>query len=165
MDVSHSIGKALLDDHEKLEILITRLLDAVAADDRSLMCGLFEEFDAHLAAHFSAEERSLLPALFRSAPTAARTIAHEHRHLRARLMELGTQIELHILRLDTVQSFIDELRAHARHESKLLYQFADESLPDDERREALAAFDASVSAGTSSDPIEMPSGPPQARVG
>jgi hypothetical protein len=54
----------------------------------------------------------------------------EHRHIRTRLSELRTAVDLHLVQLGSVRNFIDELRAHAKSEDRLLYQWADGHLDE-----------------------------------
>jgi hypothetical protein len=64
----------------------------------------------------------------------------EHEEIRARLLELGTGVDLHIVKLDAARAFVDELRAHAEHEEKVLYHWADEHLDEAERASFLTAL-------------------------
>lgn len=82
----------------------------------------------------------MIPALLQVNEREARAISAEHRHIRARLTELGAGVDLHIVRLKTVRAFIDELRAHANHEDKMLYQWADEHLGESDRAILLRAL-------------------------
>jgi hypothetical protein len=118
-----------LDDHAELEDLFGALLDAFAASDREGVARLWAGFDERLARHLDAEERFMIPQLFASRPRDARAILEEHRHIRARLVELGCSVDLHTIRLETVRGFVHELRAHARHEEDALYRWADQHLP------------------------------------
>lgn len=123
----------LLADHRRLEDLFKQLLAAFAANDRERIQPLWGEFDALLTAHFEAEEKFLIPALAATNQRAASALYAEHEHLRARLIELGAGIDLHIVRFEAAHAFIDELRAHALHEDKALYRWADEHLSKADR--------------------------------
>jgi hypothetical protein len=70
----------------------------------------------------------MIPRLSSSRPRDARAILEEHRHIRSRLVEFGFKVDLHIVRLETARGFVEELRAHARHEDEVLYRGADEHL-------------------------------------
>jgi hypothetical protein len=54
------------------------------------------------------------------------------------LIELGAGVDLHAIRLDTARAFIDELRAHAKHEDRVLYSWADERVREEDGRSLLA---------------------------
>jgi hemerythrin-like domain-containing protein len=131
--VSPAVRDHFLADHRRLEDLFDRLLAAFEANDREDMARLWTEFESGLMGHMQTEELELIPALLRDSPRSARIIMEEHRHIRARLAELGMSLDLHTLRLDTARAFVDELRAHARSEDRLLYQWAEESLDDAEK--------------------------------
>ncbi len=118
-----------LDDQAEFEELYADMLEAFEACDRKGVAKLWEEFDDRLTKHLEAEERFMIPELLASRPRDARAIVEEHRHIRSRLVELGCSAELHTLEGRTALAFIDELRAHARHEDDVLYRWADEHLP------------------------------------
>jgi hemerythrin-like domain-containing protein len=140
MDTSTPIRDRLLADHQRLEEIFTRLLAAFEADDREQVAISWTEFDAGLLAHLEAEEKFLIPALFRASERDARAILEEHRHIRARLVVLGAGVDLHIVRLDEASAFIDELRAHAHHEDALMYPWADQRLDVSERQSLFSAL-------------------------
>src|SRR5262245_33839590 len=124
------IREKLMADHRRLDTLLDSTLRAIEANDRDAIDSKFTEFDCGLRTHLEAEERHLLPALLRSDPRSARAIMAEHRHIRTRLLELASAIDLHTIRFSTANSFAGELRAHASREDALLYQWADEHLGD-----------------------------------
>jgi hemerythrin-like domain-containing protein len=127
-------------DHERLEELFKDVLAAFAADDREKSAAAWAEFDSRLLRHMAAEERYLLPKLSRTAPREVRAILEEHGHLRRRLVELGIGVDLHVVRADVARAFIDELRAHASHEDKVLYRLADTELGESDRKSLLRAI-------------------------
>jgi hemerythrin superfamily protein len=135
----------LLEDHRRLELLFEELLSAFEENDREGVATTWSEFDRRLLAHMNAEERYLIPSLFRVDPRAARTILEEHRHLRARLTELGAGVDLHVVRLEAARGFVDELRAHARNEDRLLYRWADEHVAEADRKSLLKELFGAVS--------------------
>ncbi len=126
-------------DHVRLETLLGKLLAAFEANDREDIQSLWTDFESSLLVHLEAEEKHLIPALLRARERDAHAILAEHRHIRGRLAELGTGIDLHIVRCDAARAFIEELRAHARHEDSL-YQWADERLGESERASLIGAL-------------------------
>lgn len=131
------IREKLIADHRRLDQLLEKMVAAIASNDRETIADVFTEFDCRLRTHLEAEERHLIPALLRSDPRAARTIMAEHGHIRSRLLELGSAIDLHTVRLSSATAFASELRAHASHEDNLLYRWADEHLGEADRRSLL----------------------------
>lgn len=146
MQSTSRLKEHLLADHRRLEDRFERLLAAFEANDREDLQALWSEFDGALLRHMSLEEQHLLPLLRRVNPIAVRAIEAEHAHLRARLTELGAGLDLHILRLETARAFIDELRAHAKHEDEVLYGWADEHVDDSTRALVLRALADAVIA-------------------
>jgi len=128
-----------LADHQRLEDLLERLLAAFEADNREDMTRLWSELESGLCAHLHAEETYLFPVVLRTSERTARVLFQEHRHIRARLAELGVALDLHAVRLDVARGFIDELRAHARNEDRLLYSCADDHIDELQRASILAA--------------------------
>jgi len=134
------IRDRLIADHRRLDELLKGMLSAVEADDRESIDATFTEFDSRLRTHLDAEERHLIPAFLHAEPRAARALLEEHKHIRARLMELGAAIDLHTLRAENARAFAGELRAHASHEDRFLYKWADEHIGDAERTSLIAAL-------------------------
>jgi hemerythrin-like domain-containing protein len=129
-EMTAPIRAQFLADHDRLEAVFERVLAAFEANDREEMGRLWTEFESGLLGHMETEEAHLIPALQRVSETSARVLVQEHRHIRTRLTELGVALDLHALRLDTARSFIDELRAHARSEDHLMYQWAEDRLDE-----------------------------------
>jgi hemerythrin-like domain-containing protein len=121
-------------DHVRLELILEKLYAAFAADDREAMASQWAAFETGLLAHLEAEEADLLPALLRVSQRDVRILVQEHRHIRNRLAELGTMVELHTIRLESVRNFIDELRAHGQSEDRLLYKWAETHLDDADKK-------------------------------
>ncbi len=141
---STAVRDRFLADHRDLEKLFTPLLAAFEARDREGVASLWSEFDERVAKHLEAEERFMIPRLFATRPRDARAILAEHRHIRSRLTDLGCSLDLHIIRLETASGFIDELRAHARHEDDVLYRWADDHLAAGEQSTLLDALTAGL---------------------
>jgi hemerythrin-like domain-containing protein len=129
----YQVRERLVQDHGRLERTLEQVLAAFEANDQDSVATSWAKFDTELLAHLDAEERFLIPPLFQVNQRAARTILEEHRHIRTRLTELGAGVDLHIVRLGAARAFIEELRAHARHEDRLLYQWADEYVGEADR--------------------------------
>lgn len=120
------VRERFLADHGELEALFTRLLAAFETEDPDAIASRWSEFDARLSKHLEVEERFMIPRLSSSRPRDARAILEEHRHIRSRLVEFGFKVDLRVVRPETARGFVEELRAHARHEDDVLYRWADE---------------------------------------
>jgi hemerythrin-like domain-containing protein len=125
-------------DHEDLADLFQRLREAFAADAREDTQALWGQLQRRLTAHLDAEEAVLLPRFAVEHPREARRLLAEHAQLRAQLDELGTGVDLKLVREPVARAFFDTLAAHAAREDAELYRWADE-VHDEALRSALAA--------------------------
>jgi hemerythrin superfamily protein len=135
-----TIRAHFLADHQRLEVVFERVLAAFADDDREAVAAEWTQFDSALLSHMDAEERTLIPRLFRVDPRSARALLHEHAHIRSRLAELAAGVDLHMVRQEMARAFIEALRAHARSEERLLYRWADAYLDEPAKETALDAL-------------------------
>jgi hemerythrin superfamily protein len=117
-----AISAAHLDaEHSRLEATFATLLSDARRDDGPALRAQWCRFEHELLAHLKLEEREILPEFARPHPAEARDLRDEHARLRAGLLELGVELDLHCLRADRVEAFVNLLRAHARREEALLY--------------------------------------------
>lgn len=137
---SPSIRDRFFADHRRLETLLEQLLSAFEANDREDMSRLWNDFESGLLAHLEAEETYLIPALERVAESEAHALLQEHERIRKRLTELGVSLDLHTLRFETARVFVDELRAHAATEDRLLYRWAEQNIDLPRRASVLDAL-------------------------
>jgi hemerythrin-like domain-containing protein len=112
-------------DHERLEALFVQLLDECREGDWDELRKMWSRFDTDLLAHLAVEERYLLPLFERVEPIEAGALLAEHVVFRRTLDELGVGVDLHAVRLDVAQGFIEALRAHAKREDQLFYRWAE----------------------------------------
>ena len=110
----------LLEDHPKLEALYERVVDACEADAPELGV-LWTELDTSLARHLTAEEEHVFPALAEVAPEEVEALRAQHDDVRRKLVELGVCVDLHTLRKDVADAFIDALRLHGQRENTLMH--------------------------------------------
>jgi hypothetical protein len=127
-------------DHQRVETLLEALLAALGANDHPNASQVWKGLEAGLTAHLRAEDKLLIPALLVARERDTRVLIQEHRHIRARLTGLGSELALGIMRQPTLRDFIDEMRAHAKTEDRLLYQWADGHLDDPGRAAAIDAL-------------------------
>lgn len=130
-----------LNDHRRVEGLQAPLLAALAAHDHPTASHLWSGLASGLLTHFDVEERLVIPALLVAARERdTRVLIQEHRHIRARLSDLGRGLGSGGLRQASLHAFFDEMRAHATTEDRLLYQFADALLDAADRDAAVDAL-------------------------
>ncbi len=116
-------------DHLRLESLLEQALRELESNEHGLSHVLWSAFIEKLAIHIDVEERYLMPALDEHTARVARTLHEEHRYLRARSHRLAEAIGAGHARPDEIHAFADELRAHASHEDRMLYSWADHHMP------------------------------------
>jgi len=122
--------EALRADHRRLDELFDRLLDQVHVNDTALADATWAELERGLAGHLDAEEKWIFPAIEPTHPDETRALRAEHAAIRERLAELGLELEIHALREETAERFIETIRAHGAREDALLYRWADQVLAE-----------------------------------
>jgi len=127
-----AVRASLHADHRELDSLLQRLMFAFKTNAGDEIDRLWGEFESRLLAHMEAEEKYLVPCLRRSHPGEIERLLEEHGLLRKKLLEFGTQLELHLTRLEIMRSLASALHAHASHEDRL-YEWADSELAGKER--------------------------------
>jgi len=132
-----SLGAAFREDDRRLEDLLRHVIDQLEAGHNDQARVLWRECEEGLIRHLQAEEAFLLPDLLTAKPREARALLEEHRHLRQRLAELTTGLH-RAVRPDRVQAFVAELRAHASHEEKTLYLWAETAVERSQQEAAIA---------------------------
>src|SRR5689334_15270691 len=119
----------LIHDHERLEGVFSALMTAFQQNAREEVARLWSIFERGLLAHFELEERDILPEFAKVDPTEVATLGAEHKEIRAKLMDLGVGLDLHLTHADVVAELVDTLRKHAKREDALLYRWAQANLP------------------------------------
>jgi hemerythrin len=117
-------------DHDELDMFLDHAIAAYRCGDRDEAARAFTELEVRMAPHFEMEERQLFPELARIAPEEATALRAEHDAIRARMGELGVELELHHSRLSTMEELARMLRRHAARENALLYRLAEKAFPD-----------------------------------
>ena len=140
MDVGARVTDPLVREHARLESLLDRAVAALGEGDERERARAWGELESELLAHMDAEERLLLPLFHRVSPRGAAIVGQEHRHIRARLAEVGASIAAGRPDRALARAFAAELRAHARSEERLLYRWAEVDLGPAERESVLVAW-------------------------
>jgi hemerythrin superfamily protein len=125
-------------DHAELIELIRKLVAAFEANARDDMASSWTELEVRLTAHLDAEEKHLFPLLAEREPEYVRVLLAEHARFRRELLDLGVRVDLHTIRMEATNEFIDLLGDHARREDELLYRWADEHATATQRDAVLA---------------------------
>jgi len=137
---SGPISHALTRHHREIEAACTEIMAAGYTDDPRDLTLRWRVIERELLAHLATEEELLLPAYQRADPENAQLLREDHERIRKHALELAVSIQLHAVRIDQLQAFVDELRAHAHLEETSLYVWAEANLAldHDYRRRLLA---------------------------
>ena len=118
------IHSLLSEDHQHLDQLFEEIVGWAREGEHASLREEWRRFERELSSHMDLEEQEILPAFSRTHQAEAQAILDEHARIRARLTEMGIDLDLHCLRAERVEAFIGLLRAHARREEGLLYPWA-----------------------------------------
>ena len=78
----------LLRQHRSVEDQLESVVASIAAGSKAVAAEQWQTCQRDLLVNLSFEENRLVPILLRGSPRAARTVAAEHKHLRARVVEI-----------------------------------------------------------------------------
>ncbi|MCE9574265.1 MAG: hemerythrin domain-containing protein [Deltaproteobacteria bacterium] len=132
--------------HRHLAVACLDLLSDTYADDPRSLCARWRQFEAGIEAHIDAEERLLLPAFAEAAPSEAAFLRDDHARIRQHMVQLGIEVDLHLVRVGTVRALVDELHRHAAREDGNLYQWAAGAIDADTRERLRASLDGERTA-------------------
>lgn len=135
--MTDSIAEHFGQEHAELEQRLEQLRNAADSADRTALVKEWEQFERGLRAHLEAEEAHLFPTVEAAVPEAVREAREAHADIRRRLDELGLQVQLHTVRFETIDAFLERLRAHKDAEDAGLYRAADAHLEPEARDRAL----------------------------
>jgi hypothetical protein len=140
-----SLGTLLAEHHRELDHRLAALVvRAQGGDPIQLRCE-WSVFERALLAHMDFEEAEILPDFARHDAAAARAVLDEHAAIRAQLLEMGTNLDLHLVSAERVEKLVEQLRAHARHEEQALYAWTRHNVHGDGRNMLAGALhDAAV---------------------
>ena len=142
----HSPRLLLAEHHRELERACQALLAHTYGDDPRELALQYRSFERSTLDHLAAEEELILPAYADHAPEDARAIRDEHAAIRQLLFRVGIEVELHIVRADTVKRLVDTLRTHATREDASMYPWAQDHLPLSTRRQLFVRIGRSLRA-------------------
>lgn len=114
----------LTEHHRELDACIDRLLARVREDDPTELRPEWSTFERALLRHLEQEEVEILPGFARDNAAQAREILTDHAGIRSALLDMGVNLDLHLLRAEEVERFVAQLRAHAKREETALYAWA-----------------------------------------
>lgn len=133
-----SVARLMASDHAHLEQLFRAVMASLRGGDPEQVRRCWLELDHALERHLSLEEDVLLPGFQRAFPISAARLRREHREIRAALLSLGVDLDLHELCPASATRFIATLRSHAGYEDAVLYPWAQQNLSLPDRRSVVA---------------------------
>jgi len=125
---THGI-QLLAQHHRDLDARFERLVAGAREGDPVELRNEWSAFERELLRHLELEEAEILPAFARHHAAEARAILVAHAEIRSALLEMGLNLDLHVLRADRVEAFVQQLEAHARREEAAFYAWAERHLP------------------------------------
>jgi hemerythrin superfamily protein len=123
-----SLESMLAGDHHRLDRAFQAIVTRAQGGDFQQLEGEWLIFQNALLGHLDAEERHLIPELAKDRPGEAQKLLDDHAHIRARLLELGIDLDIHCLRAERVVAFVETLRAHANREENIFYPWVDRQM-------------------------------------
>jgi hypothetical protein len=123
-----SLESMLAGDHVRLDRAFQAIVTRAYGGDYQQLEGEWVTFERALQQHLDAEERTLIPALAQDRPGEARVLLEEHARMRVTVLQLGVELDLHCLRAERVEAFVDALRAHALRAENIFYPWVDRQL-------------------------------------
>lgn len=136
----------LPDHHLEIEKACSALLACAYADDSRDLIGRYRAFEHALLEHLDAEEDTMLSAYCEAHPADGACLRSQHTELRKQLFAVGVEVELHTVRVETLQRLLAALRRHAELEDETLYRWADRHLAPTNQREVTERITASLGA-------------------
>jgi iron-sulfur cluster repair protein YtfE (RIC family) len=123
-----SLESMLAGDHVRLDRAFQAIVTRAYGGDYQQLEGEWVTFERALQQHLDAEERTLIPALAQDRPGEARVLLEEHARMRVTVLQLGVELDLHCLRAERVEAFVESLHAHALREENIFYPWVDRQL-------------------------------------
>lgn len=123
------------DHHCQIEAACDALRASAVTDDPRDVTTCYRSLERAVLEHLRAEEDSILPAYAEHAPADAESIHAAHDELRRQLFRIGVDVELHCVRAEALDRLVAGLRAHAAHEDREMYPWAEAHLSTPTKRE------------------------------
>jgi len=134
----------LRNHHDEIASRCAELRSSAFADDPRDVILRYRNLERAVLEHMEAEEQTILPAYERLFPEDARAILATHDELRRQLYRLGIDVELHAIRLESIDQLLATLSAHVVQEDRAMYPWAQRCLPASSRREVFERIGRSL---------------------
>jgi len=134
----------LAEHHRALDSACRALLGYTYQDDPRELIQQYRRFERATVDHLAAEEELILPAYADEAPDDAREIYDDHMRIRQLLFRIGVEVELRVVRAETVKRLVATLQAHAAREDAGMYPWAQAHLPLSTRRQLFVRIGRSL---------------------
>ena len=130
-DTTHGAGRAarrLHDDDIDFERRFDDLCARAQMGDWHELDEVWGAFAADVEAHLAFEEDVLFPAFAKQSTDCRKLVNRldvEHAVIRELLEEIGLSIQLHVIRVWTIEVFVELMREHAEVENERLYPWVE----------------------------------------
>ena len=114
----------MVEDHDRIEALLDRILLDEAAGESSRRAELWRECVALIRGHLEIEDMFLLPAFELAEPEIGRGLRADHVRIRLLCGHIGDAIELQTQRDSSIMTLSRLLRGHHRREAMAMQQWA-----------------------------------------
>jgi iron-sulfur cluster repair protein YtfE (RIC family) len=123
MSETHANAASLRAEHAHLDERFVELCDRARIGTWHEVDELWPDFVADLEGHLAYEESELFPAFEQTPEGPDRTaeLRHEHALIRALVEKVGVDVQLHVVRADTIDRLVAALRDHAAREERVFY--------------------------------------------
>jgi len=130
----------LPDHHRRLDARCQALIAQVQHGDPAAFAAPWRRLEAEILEHMAAEEDVLVPTYTVSAPEDAQRILQDHLRIRQLLVMTGAAMGARETCRACLRELVAVLAAHAAHEDKLMYPWAQRHLPHLVQRSLFARF-------------------------
>ena len=114
----------LAEHHRDLDRRLASLVAQARENDPIELRAEWSRFERELLRHMEIEETTIVPTFSRRHPLQAADIVADHVAIRSLLLEMGVDLDLHLLRAASVDRLVEMLRSHARREDAVFYRWA-----------------------------------------
>jgi hemerythrin-like domain-containing protein len=117
-------ANVLAEHHREMDEHLDSLVARAKEDDPTALRAAWTAFERELLRHMELEEAEILPGFARQDAVGARSILADLAEIRSGLLEMGLNLDLHLVRAEAVELFVRRLKEHARREEAALYTWA-----------------------------------------
>lgn len=130
------LNAALIADHAALEATLRRISADLRSGQADQVLPAWQTIEFDLGAHLRAEEQLILPTFERAYPHHAALIRRHHDEIRRLLECMSVEMSRGTLGAHAVDTLLELLQRHARHEEVVFYYWAQLHLDEEDAQRA-----------------------------